>query len=593
MVMSSLGSLGSLTRIVSLVSTVAVSGCGDSKNTSSVSDSSSCKVDSDCSGEALCVSGVCENAEVPELESLVVRSGVTDSAGAVLLDSLPVSVKSSGVGVESASVWSISNGRRTEVITVGSREYMPSRVMVETSSGTEVVSSGLGTWSQSLSSSVDVVLDRISEGGKLYDILSDAPRGSLLSDERYVTRVCMTRDQIETSVFEVPSSILEWVGIGSKVSAIAGHFGSFKSLFFDILIPELKDYGNARGYVVAIPKVQDVFLGDDFIFDSSTHLLYGVPLEELGDQMRKMPYWRVEGVCDPSESRACTYTPGKVCLGDIIFLQDACGTQTEVSRCGEEEFCYSGKCRSVDDEGVPECARSDEAPRDLYCVQGRIFGIDACGLQTVVDDCYSRRDTDNRTYLCSEGRCVKRGSDSSCTLVEVVCSGDFVVSRDSCGNSRVDETCSDPLYCNSGRCVARVGVEVQDGIDNNGDGRIDEGFVNSGDVQVTLSWDSAADLDVLVYSPDGCQISWELPVCGGGQLDLDSRRECRGDRRIENVFYSAPPVGQYTVMVNSYDACSGPLSVPYRVSVSVRGVVQMYEGLVGLDGRVEVTRFRY
>ncbi|HEY6725253.1 MAG TPA: hypothetical protein VI197_14560 [Polyangiaceae bacterium] len=87
---------------------------------------------------------------------------------------------------------------------------------------------------------------------------------------------------------------------------------------------------------------------------------------------------------------------------------------------------------------------------------------------------------------------------------------------------------------------------------------------------VSLSWDRAADLDLVVVAPSGKQVSPKDPstvnldeagdpVPGEtvGVFDLDSNAGCRGDgRRLENlVFQERPEPGRYLIYANLFDAC--------------------------------------
>ena len=91
------------------------------------------------------------------------------------------------------------------------------------------------------------------------------------------------------------------------------------------------------------------------------------------------------------------------------------------------------------------------------------------------------------------------------------------------------------------------------------------------DLEVRLSWDVDADLDLHVIQPDGVEIwarkfsAYEAPVVGpidqaaanaAGHLDFDSNGGCRIDgRRKESVLFSAAPSGAYTVRVDTFSLC--------------------------------------
>jgi hypothetical protein len=98
--------------------------------------------------------------------------------------------------------------------------------------------------------------------------------------------------------------------------------------------------------------------------------------------------------------------------------------------------------------------------------------------------------------------------------------------------------------------------------------------LGTGDVQITLRWNSSADLDLHVTEPNGTEIwySDKGPTSTGGQLDVDSNVGCEEDGSVENVFWpeGEAPQGQYLVEVDGYrvDGCG---SGEYTLVANVRG----------------------
>jgi hypothetical protein len=98
----------------------------------------------------------------------------------------------------------------------------------------------------------------------------------------------------------------------------------------------------------------------------------------------------------------------------------------------------------------------------------------------------------------------------------------------------------------------------------------------TGTLVVSLAWDTEADLDLHVVTPDGVEIwsrninSYQAPLPGapvdpsawknGGILDFDSNAGCVIDgRRQENVVWqAAPPAGTYLVRVDTASLCAAP-----------------------------------
>jgi len=106
--------------------------------------------------------------------------------------------------------------------------------------------------------------------------------------------------------------------------------------------------------------------------------------------------------------------------------------------------------------------------------------------------------------------------------------------------------------------------------------------VGTGEVQVSVSWDTPTDVDIHLTEPDGTQIDWFSEVSpSGGMLDLDSNPGCSIDGvNNENISYegATPPSGEYTLELNYFSDCdiSGPTN--YVVTVRAGGQTRTYTG---------------
>jgi hypothetical protein len=98
--------------------------------------------------------------------------------------------------------------------------------------------------------------------------------------------------------------------------------------------------------------------------------------------------------------------------------------------------------------------------------------------------------------------------------------------------------------------------------------------VGTGDVQVSISWNSAADVDLHVVEPGGEEIYYAADVSAtGGELDLDSNAGCGSDGpRNENITWATgtAPAGEYIVRVDYWSEC-GATQTDYVVTVQVKG----------------------
>jgi uncharacterized protein YfaP (DUF2135 family) len=108
-----------------------------------------------------------------------------------------------------------------------------------------------------------------------------------------------------------------------------------------------------------------------------------------------------------------------------------------------------------------------------------------------------------------------------------------------------------------------------------------------------LSWYSSAavDLDLSVAEPGGETIAYNNKVSTvGGRLDRDNACSNYIDGQSENIYWTAPPTGQYTIKVHLYSNCSlGTTTIPFTVRVVNKGVTTTYPGTAVLSGTAPQT----
>lgn len=115
----------------------------------------------------------------------------------------------------------------------------------------------------------------------------------------------------------------------------------------------------------------------------------------------------------------------------------------------------------------------------------------------------------------------------------------------------------------------------------------ESGGLGTGDIQVTLRWSTADDLDLSVTGPNGVEVSWENPGFGGagGQLDRDDNANCEAvtNTPIENVFWpvGVAPDGEYRVEVTLFERCAtGAAPVNFELQVLTLGATDVIQGAV-------------
>lgn len=149
------------------------------------------------------------------------------------------------------------------------------------------------------------------------------------------------------------------------------------------------------------------------------------------------------------------------------------------------------------------------------------------------------------------------------------------------------------------RCEGRE-EEQCNALDDDCDGAIDEGCgYSSGGVQVTIRWDSGADIDLYVRDPSGEAVFYnkehrKTPV--GGHLDHDARGDCRPEQphpHIENAYWPEPaPPGEYGVELHYFGPCGGNAETRVQMSVSVSDhILGVYEYLLSPEEKAHAVDF--
>lgn len=121
----------------------------------------------------------------------------------------------------------------------------------------------------------------------------------------------------------------------------------------------------------------------------------------------------------------------------------------------------------------------------------------------------------------------------------------------------------------------------------------------TGDVKVSISWDTATDVDLHVTDPNGKHIyfSDKTPAGTDGQLDLDSNAVCVIDNvNNENIYWGdqAAPVGQYQVRVHMWGDCEiGYANVTLTMEYSGDGSIRIESISLGAAGDEENFTFTH
>ena len=117
-------------------------------------------------------------------------------------------------------------------------------------------------------------------------------------------------------------------------------------------------------------------------------------------------------------------------------------------------------------------------------------------------------------------------------------------------------------------------------------------ILGTGDVQVTLAWDTLADLDLAVLDPLGEVISFDAPLSSsGGELDHDANYPCEtgSTPAVENIFWPAglAPPGTYLASFGFGSDCSlSPTGYEFIVQVGGE-IIERRTGTITSDEWVD------
>lgn len=121
--------------------------------------------------------------------------------------------------------------------------------------------------------------------------------------------------------------------------------------------------------------------------------------------------------------------------------------------------------------------------------------------------------------------------------------------------------------------------------------------LGTGDVQVTLIWDSINDLDLWVTDPAGETIYYQHKNSASqGELDVDANPSCDNPTTspVENIYWPTgeAPNGVYSIAVQYFEVCQSEARTPFTVRLKVNGNTQTFDGVaLEQDELIEITTF--
>jgi len=173
-------------------------------------------------------------------------------------------------------------------------------------------------------------------------------------------------------------------------------------------------------------------------------------------------------------------------------------------------------------------------------------------------------------------------------------------------NDLADETVTEPVKTKSetteeqntsqnvlGDLIKSIPTSGSSGL-NNGFGeageaeigrRLNAAGAKTGDVQVSIGWNTIDDIDVHVFFRSFGQnsyISWtnKHGVCGGMlDVDMNANQVSLNNKPVENIFWPAghSPYGEFIVALHNFRNWSGARSVPVTLIIKVDGETKILQ----------------
>jgi len=119
-------------------------------------------------------------------------------------------------------------------------------------------------------------------------------------------------------------------------------------------------------------------------------------------------------------------------------------------------------------------------------------------------------------------------------------------------------------------------------------------LLGTGDVQVTLTWEGTADLDLHVIDPADEDTCWWNPSpASGGKQDWDDWCDPISHGGPENIYwpYKEAPSGEYVVFIDYYESCRAEGETTWTIRTIVDGEIRTFTGTISPGDEIEVTRF--
>ena len=144
--------------------------------------------------------------------------------------------------------------------------------------------------------------------------------------------------------------------------------------------------------------------------------------------------------------------------------------------------------------------------------------------------------------------------------------------------------------------ISLTNTDRQNGFGEDFSERLQREGGKTGDVQISLIWNTVDDLDLHCRDPFGAEIWFKNRRSpSGGELDVDMNAlRADSNEPVENIFWpvGSAPKGTYSVEVNFYEKRTFSTPVSFKIAINNKGKISLHNGSVTFEGqRIRIVRF--
>lgn len=113
----------------------------------------------------------------------------------------------------------------------------------------------------------------------------------------------------------------------------------------------------------------------------------------------------------------------------------------------------------------------------------------------------------------------------------------------------------------------------------------DKAGAESGEITISLFWETEDDLDLRCKTPGGKEVYYNLPYTDGGTLDVDANKEGSiVEHPMENIYFEKPGIGQYQIYIVNYKDRTPSEQTKATLRVQVGDSVETKEYVLSVEG---------